>query len=105
MGPITAAIYALLMIIGYSSQIRTLYRKKTTAGVDAKFFLFGWSAVALRMTTTGFIIRDTKNIGAISLVIADGVVFFGLLTIFGQILYYRYSPKYRKREQKNPKGG
>jgi uncharacterized protein with PQ loop repeat len=103
MGPITAAIYALLMIVGYSSQIRTLYRKKTTAGVDAKFFIFGWAAVALRMTTTGFVIKETMNLGAISLLIADAVVFFGLLIIFGQIIYYRYSKKYKKREQKTQK--
>ena len=95
MGPITATIYALLMIWAYSSQIWKIRKSKNISSLSLKFFFVAWIAVVLRMSTVGFVIKETLNVSAIALEIAEAVVFFGLIIIVFQILYYRHKKKKR----------
>lgn len=97
MGTLTACIYALLTLVGYSNQIIKIYRTGETKGIALPFFIVMWIAVGLRITTVGFIIRETRNFTAIALEIAELTVFLGLLIIACQVIYYRRKAKRARR--------
>ncbi|MBU4369929.1 PQ-loop repeat-containing protein [Patescibacteria group bacterium] len=85
------------MIWAYGSQIFKLYKSKRTEGLSIKFYVFAFFAVVLRMTTIGMVIKQTWNISAIALEIAEITVFAGLLIIFLQILLYRRKKRTTQR--------
>lgn len=90
---ISTLIYAVLMIIAYAAQVHHIHRTKSTHGLSFIFFFLAAVAVALRMITTGFIIRDTNSSLAWFLEIAEFTVLGGLVTICLQIIYYRHYKK------------
>ena len=97
MGPVVAVIYAILMVWAYGSQIIKLYKTEKTKDLSLRFFFLAWIAVMLRITTVGVIIRETWNITAIALEIAEAAVFFGLLIIIIQTWWYRRKNKTTQR--------
>lgn len=89
MGNLSTLIYVVLMVTAYGSQVHHIWKTKSTAGLSHRFFVLTATAVALRMVTTGFIIRETDNLTAWLLEIAEFAVLGGLITISFQVWYYR----------------
>ncbi|MEK7583899.1 MAG: DUF202 domain-containing protein [Patescibacteria group bacterium] len=89
MGPATASIYALLMIFAYYGQISKLIRTRNSDGLSLQHFTLAWIAVAIRISTVGMLIYETKSATAIALAVAEVVVFFGLLAIIALTWRYR----------------
>jgi uncharacterized protein with PQ loop repeat len=97
MGPFIAVLYAMLMVWGYASQVKKLHKNKRTDNLSLSFFILTFAAVALRILTVGLVIRDTSNITAIALEIAEFAVLGGLATIALQIIWYRHLKNTRRR--------
>ncbi len=90
MGSLIAVVYAGLMVWGYASQVWQIHRSKDTKNLSLRFFILLFVAVALRIATVGVVIKETSNITAIALEIAEFAVIGGLGTIALQIIYYRH---------------
>lgn len=95
MGPVTASVYALLMIFAYYGQISKLIRTRTSEGLSLQHFTLAWIAVAIRISAVGMLIFETRSATAIALAIAETVVFFGLLAII--LLTWRYRRLQRRK--------
>ena len=89
MGPITASVYAVLMIFAYYGQISKLIRTRNSDGLSLQHFTLAWIAVGLRISAVGMLIFETRSMTAVALAIAEIVVFFGLLAIIVLTRHYR----------------
>ena len=89
MGPVTAVLYVIFMVIAHIAQIRRLHEVKDSRSIAMSYYLAVFGAVLLRLTTVGIVVYETMNVTAIALAFADTIVVISLIIILFQVFRYR----------------